>query len=118
GPDITGLNSTYVKRASRKSAAVLVPTGEKMMANALDAFAIGGKVAIVTGAGARANSIGEVYALALADAGARIIVADLDADGAHGVAAKIKDNGGDAIGVGIDITDEASVAAKVKTACD
>ena len=46
-------------------------------------FDLTGKVAIVTGAGGRGNSIGRAYAIALANAGASIVVADLSAEGAQ-----------------------------------
>ena len=41
-------------------------------------FNLKGKVAIVTGAGGRGNSIGRAYALGLANAGAAVVVADLN----------------------------------------
>lgn len=80
-------------------------------------FRIDGKVAIVTGAGGRGNSIGRAYALALANAGASVVVADLSAEGAQKVADKITAAGGKAIAVQVDITDTAAVeamAAKAK----
>ena len=75
-----------------------------------DQFRIDGKVAIVTGAGGRGNSIGRAYAVGLANAGASVVVADLDRDGAERVAGEINDAGGKAIAVEVDITDEAKVA--------
>ncbi|HEY3697018.1 SDR family oxidoreductase [Phenylobacterium sp.] len=77
----------------------------------LDAFRLDGKVAIVTGAGARNNSIGEAYAKGLAAAGASVVVADLDAGGAERIAQEIISAGGQAKGVRADITDPASVGA-------
>lgn len=74
-------------------------------------FKLTGKVAIVTGAGGRGNSIGRAYAIALANAGASVVVADLNGDGAAGVAAEITQSGGKAIAVQVDITDRASVEA-------
>lgn len=71
-------------------------------------FRLDGKVAIVTGAGAREHSIGRAYALALAQAGAKVAVADISGEGAAGVAAEIGDN---AIGIAVDITDRASTMA-------
>ena len=41
-------------------------------------FRLAGKVAIVTGAGGRGNSIGRAYALGLAGAGAAVVVADIN----------------------------------------
>lgn len=79
-------------------------------------FALGGKVAIVTGAGGRGNSIGRAYAVALANAGASVIVADLNGDGAEAVAQEIRSTGAQATAVQVDITDSASVAAMVAAA--
>jgi NAD(P)-dependent dehydrogenase (short-subunit alcohol dehydrogenase family) len=71
-------------------------------------FRLDGKVAIVTGAGGRGNSIGRAYAMGLANAGANVVVADLNFEGAKSVAAEISASGGSAIGVHVDITDRAS----------
>ena len=81
------------------------------MAFTLDQFRLDGKVAIVTGAGGRGNSIGRAYALGLANAGASIVVADLSGDGAQAVADEIVAAGGAAIGVRTDVADEQSTLA-------
>ena len=86
------------------------------MAFTNDKFRIDGKVAIVTGAGARGNSIGRAYALGLANAGASVVVADLNGEGAKKVVDEIKAAGGKATAVQVDITDRASVANMVETA--
>jgi NAD(P)-dependent dehydrogenase (short-subunit alcohol dehydrogenase family) len=86
------------------------------MAFTNDKFRLDGKVAIVTGAGGRGNSIGRAYALGLANAGACVIVADLNGEGAKKVAEEITAAGGKATAVQMDITDRASVAAMVETA--
>lgn len=77
------------------------------------AFDLAGKVAIVTGAGGRGNSIGRAYAIALANAGAAVAVADLNGEGAARVADEINTAGGKAISVEVDITDTEAVAAMV-----
>jgi NAD(P)-dependent dehydrogenase (short-subunit alcohol dehydrogenase family) len=81
------------------------------MAFTADQFRLDGKVAIVTGAGGRGNSIGRAYAIGLAGAGAAVTVADIDEEGARAVAAEITAAGGKAIGVRVDITDPASATA-------
>lgn len=81
------------------------------MAFELDQFRLDNKVAIVTGAGGRGNSIGRAYALGLANAGASIVVADLNEEGAMAVAEEVKAAGGKALGVKVDVADEASTLA-------
>jgi NAD(P)-dependent dehydrogenase (short-subunit alcohol dehydrogenase family) len=70
-----------------------------------------GKVAVVTGA---ASGIGAATATALAAEGARVVVADLDADGGTERAALIRAAGGDALAVTVDISDEAAVESLVE----
>jgi NAD(P)-dependent dehydrogenase (short-subunit alcohol dehydrogenase family) len=60
------------------------------------------KVAIVTGA---ARGVGAVYAQALAQSGAQVIVADINASGAEATAAALRAAGHVAHGCGVDITD-------------
>lgn len=61
-----------------------------------------GRSAIVTGA---ARGIGEVYARALADEGASVVVADLNAEGGRAVAEKIVADGGTASFHPVDVSD-------------
>ena len=84
----------------------------------LDQFRLDGQVAIVTGAGGRGNSIGAAYAKGLANAGATVVVADLNEDGAKAVAAEIVAAGGTAIGVQVDVANEASALAMAAAAND
>jgi NAD(P)-dependent dehydrogenase (short-subunit alcohol dehydrogenase family) len=79
-------------------------------------FELSGKVSIVTGAGGRGNSTGRAYSVALANAGASVVVADINADGAKAVADEITRAGGKAISVQVDITDEASARRMAETA--
>src|SRR3546814_15135920 len=62
------------------------------------------------------NSIGRAYAIGLANAGASVVVADLNREGAERVAGEIEEAGGKAIAVQVDIADEASVSAMMETA--
>lgn len=86
------------------------------MAFTLDQFRLDGKVAIVTGAGGRGNSIGRAYALGLANAGASVVVADLNEEGARAVATEIAAEGGKAIAVQVDVANEASTLAMAAAA--
>lgn len=67
-----------------------------------------GKTALVTGA---ASGIGRGCALALAREGARVIVADVDADGARETCRLIDAEGGEARPQALDVTDEAAWAS-------
>lgn len=88
------------------------------MSFSTDQFRLDGKVAIVTGAGGRGNSIGRAYALGLANAGAAVVVADINADGARSVADEIVAAGGRAISAGVDITQPDSVAQMARAATE
>lgn len=67
-----------------------------------------GKIAVVTGAAA---GIGRDYARGLAAAGARTVVADIDETGARKTAAQIVAEGGEAISLKVDVSDESSTLA-------
>lgn len=69
-----------------------------------------GKVALVTGAGGL-NSIGGHIALRFGAEGARVGVLDLQQEGAAMVAAEIEKAGGEALGIGCDLTDYAQCEA-------
>ena len=72
-----------------------------------------GKVAIVTGG---ASGIGAAIARQLAGSGAKVVVADLDEDGARKVAEAIAAEGGVAVGVAADVSSAVEVEAMVETA--
>ena len=82
----------------------------------LDQFRLDGKVAVVTGAGGRGNSIGRAYAFGLSNAGASVVVADLNGEGASRVADEINAAGGKAIAVQVDVSDEPSTLAMAEAA--
>lgn len=72
-----------------------------------------GQVALVTGA---AMGMGLAAARAFAQSGASVVLTDRDVELVAGEAAKIVAEGGIAIGVACDVTDEAQVAAAVDRA--
>jgi NAD(P)-dependent dehydrogenase (short-subunit alcohol dehydrogenase family) len=86
------------------------------MTFSIDQFRIDGKVAVVTGAGGRGNSIGRAYALGLAGAGAAVVVADLNGEGAGAVAEEIGRLGGRAIAAQVDITQPDAVRPNAQAA--
>lgn len=66
------------------------------------------RVAVVTGGG---GGLGRAFALALADAGAKVAAADRDSAGAAETAALVQAAGGDAVGLTVDVSDQASTEA-------
>jgi NAD(P)-dependent dehydrogenase (short-subunit alcohol dehydrogenase family) len=74
-----------------------------------------GKVAIVTGA---ASGIGAATAEVLAEEGARVVVADLNEDGAHQQAERLVAAGHDVTAARFDLGDEQSIAALVSHTLD
>jgi NAD(P)-dependent dehydrogenase (short-subunit alcohol dehydrogenase family) len=74
---------------------------------------IAGKTALVTGG---ARSLGKQDAIALASEGCRVIVLDLNAEGAAETAKEITDAGGTARGYAADITDRTVLAEVIKRA--
>jgi NAD(P)-dependent dehydrogenase (short-subunit alcohol dehydrogenase family) len=83
--------------------------------SSIDQFRIDGKVAIVTGGG---GAIGEVYGRALGEAGASVVLADINAANAARAAVALAGQGLAARGVQVDITERDSALALADQACD
>ena len=78
----------------------------------LDRFKLDGRTAIVTGG---AQGIGRSYCHALAEAGARVAIVDVDPARAEEVAHEISAKGGEAIVIRADVTREDDVKRMVET---
>ena len=71
---------------------------------------LAGKAAVVTGGG---SGIGEATAKALAHEGASVVVTDINGDAASTVADAINSAGGQAVGMRVDVANEADAEAMV-----
>lgn len=76
---------------------------------------LGGKVIIVAGG---ATGIGAATALKLSQAGAAVVIGDVNLEGARKVIAQIDRDGGQARAVNCDISDDQAVAALIKSTVD
>ena len=81
----------------------------------LKKFDMSGKTVIVTGA---AGLLGKQFSLAIAQAGANVLLADLAEDVAHANAAELLSLGLNAASTRVDVTDPKSAEAMVETALD
>jgi NAD(P)-dependent dehydrogenase (short-subunit alcohol dehydrogenase family) len=88
---------------------------ENPMANIQSTIDLSDKVALVTGAG---SGIGRATALRYAQAGAAVMCADIDADGAKVTAESINGDGGRAASLQLDVTDETAVEKSLQQTLD
>lgn len=72
-----------------------------------------GKVAFITGS---ASGIGKEIALEFAREGAKIVIADLNHQGAIATETEIKNSGGNAMSIPVDVTEEIQVESAIQTA--
>lgn len=80
-----------------------------------DKFSLKGQVVLVTGG---AGLLGKQFCRTLAEAGAQVVVADLNESAAKTVAQTISQDGYQAIGVGVDVTNPESTRAMVAAAVE
>jgi NAD(P)-dependent dehydrogenase (short-subunit alcohol dehydrogenase family) len=85
------------------------------MSNNHSSIDLSGKVALVTGA---ASGIGQATASRLAEAGAAVMCADIDADGAKITSERISASGGQAACLQLDVTDETAVEKSLSQTLD
>jgi 3-oxoacyl-[acyl-carrier protein] reductase len=78
-------------------------------------FNLEGRSVIITGGG---KGIGKVYAEEFAKVGARVVAADIDGPAAKAVAEAIVAQGGEAVGLGVDIASEEATLAMAKATID
>jgi NAD(P)-dependent dehydrogenase (short-subunit alcohol dehydrogenase family) len=78
-------------------------------------FDLSGKVAVITGG---AGGIGTVYGDALCEAGASVVVADLNTAAAEATAASLTQKGFNAVGVQVDVSSAESAAAMAAAAVE
>ncbi|MDE0409202.1 MAG: SDR family oxidoreductase [Alphaproteobacteria bacterium] len=76
---------------------------------------LAGKAALITGAG---NGIGRATALLFAEEGARVAAADLNLEGAEETAAAIREAGGEAVALGVEVVDAEQVEAMLDAAAE
>lgn len=74
-----------------------------------------GKVAVITGA---AGGQGQAAARLFAEEGARLVMTDIDEEGAEKTAEEIRDAGGEAISLKTDVSREKDVAEMIRAAVD
>ncbi|MBC7316280.1 MAG: SDR family NAD(P)-dependent oxidoreductase, partial [Chloroflexi bacterium] len=78
----------------------------------LDRFSLRGRTSLVTGGG---QGIGRAFALALAEAGAKVAVVDLNPVTANQVAEEIRALGQEALAIEADVSQRAHVERMVET---
>src|SRR5215467_8692502 len=101
--------------SSRKAGCCRVRATERRCGGMDEALTVAGRVAIVTGAG---NGLGRAESLALARAGARLVLNDLPGDAVQAVAAEVAATGGQAVVADGDVADWATGEKLLAAALD
>ena len=78
-------------------------------------FNLEGKTAIVTGAG---RGLGQAMANFLAQAGANLVIFDVNSEDIHAAADEIEEKGGKVVSAVVDVTDSSQVQAGIKLAVE
>ena len=91
------------------------PPGPSRSSEAGPAFGAAGRRVLVPGGG---GGTGRVYSTRLAEAGAKVVVADIVADESDAVAKAIRDAGGEALSVPTDVTDPAQTQSMADAAAE
>ena len=76
---------------------------------------VSGKNVVVTGAG---SGVGRGIALAVAEAGGRVVATDLDVQAAKETAAAVEAAGGEALALTVDVTSESAVVQAISAAAE
>ncbi len=101
---------TSRKAASREGGTKMTET-EGLSATSL--FDLRDRVVIVTGGG---KGIGKVYSKRFSEVGARVVIAEIDAEAGEATAEEIKASDGEAVAVATDIADELSTGKMAEAA--
>jgi NAD(P)-dependent dehydrogenase (short-subunit alcohol dehydrogenase family) len=83
------------------------------MTDIFEKFSLKGQTALVTGG---IGLLGKEFCRTLAQAGAAVVIADLNAEASAGYADELRQEGFQALGVGVDVTDPDSVHRMVEAA--
>jgi NAD(P)-dependent dehydrogenase (short-subunit alcohol dehydrogenase family) len=99
-----------IRRPRSNLGAVWSAAAEASVSVVDDLFSVRGQVALVTGG---ASGLGYAFSSILADAGAHVVIADLDADGMKSAVAALSAGGATVSDIQLDVSDAAAVRSAV-----